>query len=62
MPLFGATLFGITGLHMTHVTIGVIYLIVVAWATAKISSTMTTSRSAASTGTLWTWSGCSFSQ
>jgi heme/copper-type cytochrome/quinol oxidase subunit 3 len=25
-PLFGATFFGITGLHMTHVAIGVIYL------------------------------------
>jgi len=25
-PLFGATFFGITGLHMTHVIIGVIYL------------------------------------
>ena len=30
VPLFGATFFGITGLHMTHVTIGVIYLIVMA--------------------------------
>lgn len=29
-PLFGATFFSLTGLHMTHVTIGVIYLIVVA--------------------------------
>ena len=29
-PLFGATFFGITGLHMTHVAIGVIYLGVVA--------------------------------
>src|SRR4051794_534431 len=26
VPLFGATFFGITGLHMTHVIIGVIYL------------------------------------
>jgi cytochrome c oxidase subunit III len=26
VPLFGATFFGITGLHMTHVAIGVIYL------------------------------------
>jgi cytochrome c oxidase subunit 3 len=25
-PLFGATFFGITGLHMTHVAIGVLYL------------------------------------
>jgi cytochrome c oxidase subunit 3 len=30
VPLFGATFFGITGMHMTHVTVGVIYLIVVA--------------------------------
>jgi cytochrome c oxidase subunit 3 len=30
-PLFGATFFGITGLHMTHVTIGVIYLGIVAF-------------------------------
>ena len=29
-PLFGATFFGITGLHMLHVTIGVIYLGVIA--------------------------------
>jgi cytochrome c oxidase subunit III len=25
-PLFGAVFFGVTGLHMTHVLIGVIYL------------------------------------
>jgi cytochrome c oxidase subunit 3 len=35
VPLFGATFFGITGLHMTHVTIGVIYLIVMAWGYGK---------------------------
>jgi cytochrome c oxidase subunit 3 len=29
-PLFGATFFGITGLHMTHVIIGVIYLGIIA--------------------------------
>jgi len=29
-PLFGAVFFGITGLHMTHVMIGVIYLGIVA--------------------------------
>jgi cytochrome c oxidase subunit III len=29
-PLFGAAFFSLTGLHMTHVTIGVIYLLVVA--------------------------------
>ncbi len=31
VPLFGATFFTLTGLHMTHVTLGVIYLGVVAW-------------------------------
>jgi cytochrome c oxidase subunit III len=30
VPLFGAAFFGITGLHMLHVTIGVIYLGIVA--------------------------------
>jgi len=29
-PLFGATFFGLTGLHMTHVTVGVLYLGVIA--------------------------------
>src|SRR5713101_6817813 len=29
-PLFGAVFFGVTGLHMTHVAIGVIYLGIVA--------------------------------
>jgi cytochrome c oxidase subunit 3 len=39
-PLFGATFFGLTGLHMTHVAIGVIYLGVIAWGfgRAKFSS------------------------
>jgi len=26
VPLFGGTFFGLTGLHMLHVTIGVVYL------------------------------------
>jgi len=30
-PLFGGTFFTLTGLHMTHVAIGVIYLGVIAW-------------------------------
>ena len=30
-PLFGAAFFGITGLHMTHVAIGVIYLGIIAF-------------------------------
>jgi len=34
-PLFGATFFGLTGLHMAHVTAGVIYLGAVAAATAR---------------------------
>ncbi len=29
-PIFGATFFGLTGLHMTHVTVGVVYLAFVA--------------------------------
>jgi cytochrome c oxidase subunit III len=31
VPLFGGAFFGLTGLHMLHVTIGVIYLGIVAW-------------------------------
>ncbi len=31
VPLFGATFYALTGLHMTHVTLGVIYLGVIAW-------------------------------
>ena len=34
-PLFGATFFGLTGLHMTHVTVGVIYLGIIAMGTAR---------------------------
>ena len=34
-PLFGATFFGLTGLHMTHVTIGVVYLAIVALGTSR---------------------------
>ena len=30
VPLFGATFFGITGLHMLHVTLGVLYLAFIA--------------------------------
>jgi cytochrome c oxidase subunit 3 len=30
VPLFGATFFGTTGLHMLHVTLGVLYLLVIA--------------------------------
>ncbi len=40
VPLFGAAFFGITGLHMLHVTIGVFYLGIVAlgFGTSKFSS------------------------
>jgi len=34
-PMFGASFFTLTGLHMTHVTIGVIYLGVIAWGFKK---------------------------
>ncbi|HEV2176490.1 MAG TPA: cytochrome c oxidase subunit 3 [Terriglobia bacterium] len=34
-PMFGASFFTLTGLHMTHVTIGVIYLCVIAWGTRR---------------------------
>jgi cytochrome c oxidase subunit 3 len=34
-PQFGAAFFTITGFHGTHVTIGVIILLVVAWKTAR---------------------------
>ncbi len=37
--LFGASFFGLTGLHMTHVTIGVIYLAVIAAGTARAKFT-----------------------
>jgi cytochrome c oxidase subunit 3 len=29
VPLFGATFFALTGLHMTHVTLGVLYLLII---------------------------------
>ena len=35
VPLFGAAFFGITGMHMTHVTIGVIYLLIIAFGYGK---------------------------
>ncbi|HXW17561.1 MAG TPA: cytochrome c oxidase subunit 3 [Candidatus Acidoferrales bacterium] len=35
VPLFGGTFFGLTGLHMLHVTIGVGYLAVIAWGFGK---------------------------
>jgi cytochrome c oxidase subunit 3 len=30
VPLFGSAFFGITGMHMAHVTIGVVYLVIMA--------------------------------
>ncbi len=35
VPLFGATFFGLTGLHMTHVIIGLIYLAIIAQAVIR---------------------------
>jgi cytochrome c oxidase subunit 3 len=35
VPLFGATFFGLTGLHMTHVVIGLIYLAIVCQAVLR---------------------------
>ena len=35
VPLFGASFFTLTGLHMTHVTGGVIYLGIIAWGYGK---------------------------
>ena len=58
---FGGTFFGLTGLHMLHVTIGVIYLASSRWALETGNSRPKTSRSADCTGTSSTSSGCSFS-
>jgi cytochrome c oxidase subunit 3 len=35
VPLFGGTFFALTGLHMTHVVIGLIYLGIIAFAVAR---------------------------
>jgi cytochrome c oxidase subunit 3 len=35
VPLFGGTFFALTGLHMTHVIIGVIYLAIICQAVAR---------------------------
>ena len=35
VPLFGGTFFSLTGLHMTHVTIGLIYLAIIAQAVMR---------------------------
>jgi cytochrome c oxidase subunit 3 len=35
VPLFGGTFFALTGLHMTHVVIGVIYLSIIAFAVGR---------------------------
>jgi cytochrome c oxidase subunit 3 len=39
VPLFGATFFTLTGLHMTHVASGLIYLAVVAWRVSQGKAT-----------------------
>ena len=72
---FGSTFFMITGFHGTHVTIGVIFLLIVArkvWrgdfdrdgaASSPAAGAITrSSRSWASTGTSSIWSGCSSSR
>ena len=72
---FGSTFFMITGFHGTHVTIGVIFLLIVArkvWrgdferrsaASSPAARAITrSSRSRASTGTSSIWSGCSSSR
>ncbi len=56
--IFGASFFSITGLHLLHVTGGVIALMAVA-ALSKVAVTMRmTSKSPACTGTSWIWCGC----
>ena len=35
VPLFGSTFFALTGLHMTHVVIGLIYLGIIAFAVSR---------------------------
>lgn len=35
VPLFGGAFFGLTGLHMLHVTIGVVYLAIICWGYKK---------------------------
>lgn len=35
VPLFGSAFFGITGMHMAHVTIGVVYLLIMAYGFGK---------------------------
>jgi len=62
VPLFGATFFGTTGLHMLHVSIGVIYLLVMAAGISRNKFTAEDVEVAGSIGTSWTWSGCSYSR
>ena len=63
VPLFGGTFFGITGLHMTHVIIGVIYLgdHLPGGGARQVQGRRRRSERAC-TGTSSTWSGCSFSR
>ena len=62
VPLFGGTFFALTGLHMTHVIIGLIYLGIIARPWRAANSKPRTWKSAASTGTSSTWCGCSSSR
>jgi cytochrome c oxidase subunit 3 len=50
VPLFGATFFAITGLHMTHVASGVIYLAVIAW---RVSAKRATHEDVEIVGLYW---------
>lgn len=58
-PLFGASFFGVTGLHLAHVISGAIALTVVGLATSGAATTLTISKSGRYIGTLWIWCGCS---
>jgi cytochrome c oxidase subunit III len=59
-PLFSSLFFSITGLHLLHVTGGVVALIAVGFATRAAATTPMTSKSPDSTGTSWIWCGCSW--
>src|SRR3989441_10637371 len=60
--LFGATFFGITGLHLLHVICGVVAIAVIAPGFNRDRLTPATSRRPACTGILSIWSRCSSSR
>ncbi len=54
VPLFGGTFFGLTGLHMLDVTVGVVYLAVgVAWGLKHNKSDATNVEVSGLSGTSW---------